>query len=219
MPQRSAAQDLRAAEELNVTSLCSALGARKETVNTYLDILSRLGIVHRLGAWTASGARKEVRSPKLHFMDTGCATALRGEDAASFGLRADPVCELEKSLPLLKRRWDLYHWRYARAGPVGLASLYPLVVFEFGSDERAIEVNAEMVAGRRRAVVSAVSLSSIATRGSAESIACLGFPPGLTTGARRAAGLSGMALPIAPDGTDERSNWLAESDIIGCNRV
>jgi len=163
-------------------------------------------------------------------MDTGCATALRGEDAASFGLRADPValghilesfvfCELEKSLPLLKRRWDLYHWRYARAGPVGLASLYPLVVFEFGSDERAIEVNAEMVAGRRRAVVSAVSLSSIATRGSAESIACLGFPPGLTTGARRAAGLSGMALPIAPDGTDERSNWLAESDIIGCNRV
>ena len=25
--------------------------------------------------------------------------------------------------------------------------------------------------------------------------------------------------PIAPDGTDERSNWLAESGIIGCNRV
>ncbi len=99
-------------------------GARKETVNAYLDILSRLGIIHRLGAWTASGARKEVRSPKLHFMDTGCATALRGEDAASFGLRADPValghilesfvfCELEKSLPFLKRRWHLYHWRYA----------------------------------------------------------------------------------------------------------
>jgi len=114
----------RTAEELNVTSLCSVLGARKETVNNYLDVLSRLGIVHRLGAWTASGARKEVRSPKLHFMDTGCATALRGEDAASFGLRADPValghilesfvfCELEKSLPFLKRRWDLYHWRYA----------------------------------------------------------------------------------------------------------
>jgi predicted AAA+ superfamily ATPase len=114
----------RTAEELNVTSLCSTLGARKETVTTYLDVLSRLGIVHRLGAWTASGARKEVRSPKLHFMDTGCATALRGEDATSFGLGADPValghvlesfvfCELEKSLPFLKRRWELYHWRYA----------------------------------------------------------------------------------------------------------
>ena len=114
----------RTAEELNVASLCSVLGARKETVNTYLDILSRIGIILRLGAWTASGARREVRSPKIHFMDTGCATALRGEDAASFGLRADPValghilesfvfCELEKSLPFLKRRWNLYHWRYA----------------------------------------------------------------------------------------------------------
>lgn len=57
-------------------------------------------------------------------MDTGCATALRGEDAASFGLGADPValghvlesfvfCELEKSLPFLGQRWELHHWRHA----------------------------------------------------------------------------------------------------------
>jgi len=114
----------RTAEELNVTSLCSALGARKETINAYLDALSRLGIVHRLGAWTASGARKEIRSPKVHFMDTGCATALRGEGAGSFGVGADPTalghvlesfvfCELEKSLPLLDQHWQLYHWRHA----------------------------------------------------------------------------------------------------------
>lgn len=114
----------RTAEELNVTSLGSALGTRLETVNAYLDALSRLGIIHRLGAWTVSGARREIRSPKLHFMDTGCATALRGEDSASFGLGADPAalghllesfvfCELEKSLSLLDRHWELYHWRHA----------------------------------------------------------------------------------------------------------
>ena len=114
----------RTAEELNVASLCTALGSRKETVTGYLDVLSRLGIVHRLGAWTSSGARKEVRSPKLHFMDMGCATALRGEDVTSFGLGAAPAalghllesfvfCELEKSLPFLDRRWQLYHWRRA----------------------------------------------------------------------------------------------------------
>ena len=114
----------RTAEELNVTALCSALGARKETVTAYLDILSRLGIVHRLGAWTSAGARKEVRAPKLHFMDMGCATALRDEDGASFGLGADPTalghllesfvfCELEKCLPFLDRKWELYHWRMA----------------------------------------------------------------------------------------------------------
>lgn len=114
----------RTADELNVAGICAALGARKETVTGYLDILSRLGIVHRLGAWTSSGARKEVRSPKLHFMDMGCATALRGEDTASFGLGANPTalghlleslvfCELEKSLPFLDRKWELYHWRNA----------------------------------------------------------------------------------------------------------
>ncbi|MDR2875101.1 MAG: ATP-binding protein [Methylobacillus sp.] len=114
----------RTAEELNVSSLCAALGAHKGTVDTYIDALTRLGIVHRLGAWTASGARKEVRTPKLHFMDSGCATALRGEDAASFDLGADPIalghvlesfvfCELEKSLPFLNRHWELYHWRFA----------------------------------------------------------------------------------------------------------
>jgi hypothetical protein len=91
-------------------------------VNDYLDILSRLGIVHRLGAWTSSGAKREIKAPKLHFLDTGCATALRGEDSTSFGLGADPTAlghvletfvfvELEKSLPYLAKHWRLYHWR------------------------------------------------------------------------------------------------------------
>ncbi len=114
----------RTGEELNVSSLCDALGARKETLTNYIDVLSRLGIIRRLGAWTASGARKEIRSPKLHFMDSGCATALRGEDASSFEYSADPgalghvlesfvFCELEKSLPFLDRHWEMYHWRRA----------------------------------------------------------------------------------------------------------
>ena len=113
---------VRTAEELSITALCNVLGARKETVNDYIDILSRLGIVHRLGAWTSSGGKREIRAPKLHFLDTGCATSLRGEDRGSFGLGADPVAlghllesfvfiELEKSLSLLGKRWRLYHWR------------------------------------------------------------------------------------------------------------
>ncbi|HXQ68370.1 MAG TPA: ATP-binding protein [Alphaproteobacteria bacterium] len=114
----------RTAEELNIASLCGVIGARKETVNDYIDVLSRLGIVHRLGAWAFSGAKREVKSPKLHFMDLGCATAIRGEDAHSFGPGADPTplghllesfvfTELEKSLPFLLKRWRLYHWRQA----------------------------------------------------------------------------------------------------------
>ncbi len=113
---------VRTAEELSIAALCKALAARKETVNDYIDILSRLGIVHRLGAWTSSGGKREIRMPKLHFLDTGCATALRAEDSSSFELGANPVAlghllesfvfiELEKSLPYLAKRWRLYHWR------------------------------------------------------------------------------------------------------------
>lgn len=113
----------RTAEELNVAALCKALGVRKPTVNDYIDIMSRLGVVHRLGAWTSSGAKREIKAPKLHFLDTGCATALRGEDGASFGVGANPAAlghlletfvfvELEKSLPYLTKRWRLYHWRH-----------------------------------------------------------------------------------------------------------
>jgi uncharacterized protein len=115
---------VRTAEELNVASLCTGLGARQETINDYIDILSRLGIVQRLGAWTSSGAQREIKASKLHFLDTGCATALRAEDSTSFGLEADPVAlghlleslvfiEIEKSLPYLTKHWRLYHWRQA----------------------------------------------------------------------------------------------------------
>jgi predicted AAA+ superfamily ATPase len=113
----------RTAEEINIAELCKVLGSRKETVNEYMDILSRLGIVHRLGAWTSSGAKREIKAAKLHFLDTGCATALRAEDSGSFGVGVDPVAlghliesfvfiELEKSLPHLAKRWRLYHWRH-----------------------------------------------------------------------------------------------------------
>lgn len=113
---------VRTAEELNIAALCKALGARRETLEEYMDILTRLGIVHRLGAWTSSGGKREIKASKLHFLDTGCATALRAEDKDSFGLGADPVAlghlletfvfiELEKSLPYLAKRWRLYHWR------------------------------------------------------------------------------------------------------------
>lgn len=113
---------VRTAEEITIATLCKELGARKETLTNYIDILSRLGIVLRLGAWTSSGGRREIRAPKLHFLDTGCATALRAEDGGSFGVGADPIAlghllesfvfiELEKSLQYLAKRWRLYHWR------------------------------------------------------------------------------------------------------------
>ncbi|MBX9463036.1 MAG: ATP-binding protein [Aquamicrobium sp.] len=112
----------RTAQELNAGKLASDLAVRHETVSDYLDALTRLGIVLRLGAWSSAKAKREVKSPKLHLMDTGLAAALRGEDSNSFGIDADPAVfgslfetfvftELEKSLPFLSKHWSLWHWR------------------------------------------------------------------------------------------------------------
>jgi predicted AAA+ superfamily ATPase len=112
----------RTGEESNVAKICNAVGVTKPTVNDWLDVPARLGMVYRLPAWTSSRARRDIRAPKLHFMDTGCAAALRGEAAASFGIGASPlalsqmlesyvVAELEKTLPLTQKSWTLHHWR------------------------------------------------------------------------------------------------------------
>jgi predicted AAA+ superfamily ATPase len=112
----------RTAQELNAWSLARDLAVKYDTVSDYLDALTRLGIVLRLGAWSSARAKREIKSPKLHLMDTGLASALRGEDTDSFGIAADPTAlgslfetfvftELEKSLPFLSKHWSLWHWR------------------------------------------------------------------------------------------------------------
>lgn len=116
----------RTAQELNIAKLCEAVGARKETVGAWLDTLERLCLIQRLPSWASSATRRAVHWPKLHFLDTGCATALRNEKTASFDLGADPTAlgpilesfvyqELEKSLPLQHSSWRLYHWRSENA--------------------------------------------------------------------------------------------------------
>lgn len=112
----------RTSNELNVNGMCDAVGVSWPTLNGWFDVLSRMGIVHRLPAWTASRAKREIKAPKIHMMDTGCATAIRNETADSFSPTADPTAlgailetfvfvELDKSLPLLSASWQLYHWR------------------------------------------------------------------------------------------------------------
>ena len=112
----------RTGNELNVSRLAGDLGVARHTLDTWLDVLGALGVVHRLPGWTSSRAKKAIKSPKLHFMDTGCATAILNEIAASFAPGADPAAlgailetyvftEIEKSLPLLEKSWELYHWR------------------------------------------------------------------------------------------------------------
>ena len=68
----------RTANELNIDALCSDVGVRRETMMSYLDALTRLSLVARLGAWAKGSAKREIKRPKLHLLDTGIIAALRG---------------------------------------------------------------------------------------------------------------------------------------------
>ncbi len=116
----------RTAQELNMSKLCNAVGARKETVGGWVDTLERVCMVQRLPSWAPSAVKRATHWPKLHFLDTGCAAALRNETAASFDMGSDPTAlgailesyfyqELEKTLSLTGSQWHLSHWRSENA--------------------------------------------------------------------------------------------------------
>ncbi|HIJ62138.1 MAG TPA: ATP-binding protein [Rhodospirillaceae bacterium] len=112
----------RTAQELSISAMCDAVGVNWRTMSDWYDVMSQLGIVRHLPAWSSSQAKREIKASKIHLMDTGCATAIRNETAVSFAPSADPTAlgailetfvfvELDKSLPLVNDSWELYHWR------------------------------------------------------------------------------------------------------------
>lgn len=115
----------RIGQELNLQSLCNAVDTARDTVSNWLDILEGLHLIRRLGAWSHGPTRREVRSPKLHFVDSGLACSLRGVDMDDLAQPRDPLLpgslienfvwsELTRSLPLHQRPWRLSHWRRDR---------------------------------------------------------------------------------------------------------
>ena len=112
----------RTANELSIEELCAAVGVQRQTIEQYLDVLTRLSIVKRLGAWAAGAAKREIKRPKIHMLDTGVVAALRGFGRDSFGLTGDHAAlghiletyvlnELERNLPYQRDDWRLWHWR------------------------------------------------------------------------------------------------------------
>ncbi len=113
---------VRTGRELNIAEICEAVSLRRATVETYLDALSRLFLIRKLGAWTSREARREVKNAKNHFADSGVAAALRHFSPRSFELDANPTAlgsllesfvfaELLRSAPYQDGGLRLYHWR------------------------------------------------------------------------------------------------------------
>ncbi|MCP4699305.1 MAG: ATP-binding protein [Gammaproteobacteria bacterium] len=61
---------------LNVSSLAKDLGMRRETAEKYLTVLERLFLIRRLPAWHRNQAKRLIKTPKIHIIDSGLAASL-----------------------------------------------------------------------------------------------------------------------------------------------
>ena len=66
----------RTANLVNVSNLSSDLGMDRETVEKYMTILERLFLIRRLPAWHKSNAKRLIKTPKVHVIDSGLAAML-----------------------------------------------------------------------------------------------------------------------------------------------
>lgn len=144
---------VRTGSEINVAELCELTGLRRSTVERYLDVLLRLSMVVRLGAWTSGEARREIRNAKYHFADTGVAAALRRLSPRSFDADADPAAlggllesfvfaELLRAAPFQRSDFRFYHWRDQRGREIDILAESP-------DGMAAIEVKASASVSRR----------------------------------------------------------------------
>lgn len=114
----------RSAQEINMSELAKLTKLQRITVEQYLDILIRLSMLTKLGAWTSGEGKREIKNPKYHFADSGIACALRRFTEDTFAIENNPQAlggllesfvlnELLRAVPMQDADYQLYHWRSA----------------------------------------------------------------------------------------------------------
>jgi predicted AAA+ superfamily ATPase len=106
----------RTSQMLNLQSLASDCGIAQPTAKAWLAVLETTFIAFRLPAYTRSTAKRVVKTPKLHFYDTGLVCWLLGIRAVD-QLRAHPL------RGAIFETWvasEIYKQRLHRGDPPGL---------------------------------------------------------------------------------------------------
>lgn len=104
----------------NLSEIGRTLGLDHKAVDHYIRVLEQIYLVQRVQPWSRNELSRLVKTPKLHFVDSGLLTAMRGYSVAR--LRTDrmllgPILEsfvfseLLKSAAWSKERVSLFHYR------------------------------------------------------------------------------------------------------------
>lgn len=119
----------RTAQELNLSALGADAGVSHNTARAWLGVLEASFVVFRVAAWHRNIRKQLVRSPKLHFVDSGLACHLLGIGDAR-QLRFHPLrgalFESWVASEVLKQRLhsgrpaNLFHFRESRGVEVDL---------------------------------------------------------------------------------------------------
>lgn len=111
---------VRGASLLNHTELARTIGLPVSTAKRYLALLEIMFLIHLVPAWTGSRAKRLVRAPKVHLVDTGLSGAIAGLDEAALGsepalmgplLESFIAAELLKQSSWSEARPSLHHFR------------------------------------------------------------------------------------------------------------
>ena len=108
------------AQLLNVSSLARNLQMHRKTVNDYLELLRQIFLVDLLPPWYTNRNKRQVKTPKLHLIDTGLACSLL--DVNSQGLIKDRALtghlletyvynELKRQASWSRTKIKFYHYR------------------------------------------------------------------------------------------------------------
>lgn len=117
----------RTAQEVNLSQLGSDAGVSHNTARAWLGVLEASHLIFLLPAWHRNVTKRIIKSPKLHFVDTGLASHLLGitspEQVVTHPLRG-ALFETLVASELLKWRLhrgmatDLHHYREVRGAEV-----------------------------------------------------------------------------------------------------
>ncbi|MCZ4093144.1 ATP-binding protein [Sinorhizobium psoraleae] len=109
-----------AGQLVNHSSFGAALGLSSVTAQKYVSILERLFLVRTLVPWSSNRLTRLIKTPKLHFLDSGLLATLREDEVDAlrdnktrFGplLESFVISELMKLASWSERRLSFSHYR------------------------------------------------------------------------------------------------------------
>lgn len=104
----------------NFTQIGGQINLDTKTTQKYIGLLETLFLVHELKPWHSNNLNRILKTPKIHFLDSGLLTCLNRitpvsieNDKSAFGalLETWVYSELLKTITVTEEPWNIYYYR------------------------------------------------------------------------------------------------------------